>query len=73
MQSVLGLPEGERVMMILAPIVHGRKENSKKSWKSWQKMASFAHVLTLNCFRSTKRYVSINAATTQSKLSLIAY
>ena len=39
MQNVLALPEGERVM-ILAPIVRGRKGEFKKNSKSSRKMVS---------------------------------
>jgi excinuclease ABC subunit A len=52
--SVLSMPEGERVM-VLAPIVRGRKGEFKKELRSWPRTGSCARAWTANWSRSTRR------------------
>ena len=57
LQSVLALPEGERVM-ILAPIVRGRKGEFKKSWPSWLATDSSGRALTASYARLMRTFAS---------------
>jgi excinuclease ABC subunit A len=65
-QNVLALPEGDRVM-VLAPIVRGRKGEFKKNSRSSRRMVFFVPGLMATWFHSTRRFVSTNARITQSK------
>jgi excinuclease ABC subunit A len=70
-QNVGGLQEGERVM-ILAPIVRGRKGEFKKELEKLAKDGYLRARIDGEISRSTKKSNSTNAATTRLKLSLTA-
>jgi excinuclease ABC subunit A len=72
LQSVLALPEGERVM-ILAPIVRGRKGEFKKELAKLARDGFIRAGLTASCVRSMKRYASTSVAIIRSKRSSIAF
>ena len=65
------LPEGERVM-ILAPIVRGRKGEFKKQLQIWPRLATSGHASTASCTISTSRSNSTRRKITRSKSSSTA-